>query len=1030
MPLGRHTANANLLAILFIGLILLGGAGVAYFIDQQKETQITAHLQLNEMRGRMFEYQISRTFGLAETTLRNLADNMDDGLSPANITPQLSRALHFSPHLRSLNVLDLGGTIVASSSPDNVGKHPNPTGLLPAIEPAPGNLRIGLPWTGRDFGDGQPLLLGTPAEDSASNFIAASIKSAQGKYTLAAALNSDYFSNQIQLVLNPGEGIAELLRYDGRLLLSTDLDDQEKLGQLHAEVIIDKMREQTEFGAIEVDDYEGQAVLSAYRNSALFPLTIIVHVSRQFALNTWRHEARKTLALIVPLLLLLAGSGFWLHRELRRRDNEQVATHQKEQQRLTSVFDSLPASIMMLDKQGCISLTNSGWNDTIGMSIGQGKEWLGMHYRELLRLLKQNGWQTEPGLSQDIAKLLTGHLPRLSHEILAKQGAQSRYFHLRGEHLHNKEWPGALFMQIDISQQKNDTEQLRLASRIFESTAEGLLITDANQRIIWVNPSFTRITGYAKEDVIGRDPSLLNSGLQEANYYSEMYASLARSGAWQGEIINRRKDGTVYPEWLAISTLVDTEHKTTHYVAIFSDITERKASEERIRYLSEHDFLTQLPNRMLFEDRLRQTIKHAQRQPLQFAILFIDLDRFKYINDSFGHPVGDRLLQTVAERLGQSARASDTICRQGGDEFLLLLHNINGADDAGRIAEKIIAHLGQPYLIDGHVLSSSPSIGIALYPDDGSDAETLIRNADTAMYVSKENGRNITHFFRPDMNERTLARLSLEDGLRRALKNNELALYYQPQVAVGSGEIVGIEALLRWNDPSFGMRQPDSFIPIAEESGLIVAIGEWVLHAACRQARRWRDAGLTRLPISINIAALQFANLSFFASVHEALDNAGLSPDAIELEITESMLLDTSEERITAINQLKESGLKISIDDFGTGYSSLSYLHRLPVDQLKIDRSFISQINAQSQDSDNAKITAAIIQLAHNLGLNVLAEGVETEEQLKFLNDLGCDGYQGFLFSKPVSADDLERIFVVQQQDHQTHQKENLEQVV
>lgn len=1001
----RFAPQAGFLAVLTVFILLLGGA-VAYFVNQQRDEQIAAQLQLNEMRSRMFEYQFTHTFALAEITLRNLADAVNDGVKLRELAPQLQRALRFAPHLRSLSVLDQSGTVVASSASGNLGKRPNAAGFVPTIEPPLGSLRIGLPWTGRDLGDGQPVLPGTTVAPNSSGFIAVSVRTLQQDYTLVAALNSDYFMNQIQLALNPAEGKAELLRYDNRLLLTTDQDEQDELGQVHAEMAIQKQRETTDFGSSENLDYEGKGVLSAYRNSSLFPLTVIIHADRDFALAKWRSSAWQTLALVLPLLLILIATALWLHLLLRRRRDEQAASHEHERQRMSAVLDSLPASIMMLDHHGRIALTNAGWNRDMNETCPEmPKDRLGMHFSDLLNHLNQHGWHEQHSLSINIADLLSGKQRRLDQEVLFTHGDTPRWFRLLGEHLDGGEWPGAIIMRVDITQQKKDTEQLRLASRIFESTSEGLLITDADTNIIWVNQSFEKITGYRQEEVLGRDPGLLNSGLQEDNFYALMYASLATTGNWQGEIINRRKDGTVYPEWLTISTLVDAANQITHYVAIFSDITERKASEERIRYLSEHDFLTKLPNRMLLEDRLRQTIIQAQRQPQQFAVLFIDLDRFKSINDSYGHPVGDRLLQTVAERLKSAVRSSDTICRQGGDEFLILLHHIHDADDAARIADTIILSVGDPYTVDGHLLNTSPSIGIALYPDDGVDAETLIKNADTAMYVSKENGRNNYHFFRPEMNERTQARLSIEDGLRRALANHELELYYQPQVAVSSGRVVGIEALLRWNDPEHGIRMPATFIPIAEETGLIVAIGTWVLRQACRQARHWREAGLYQLPVSINVAALQFAAPDFCQIVQMTLAAENLGPDAIELEVTESMLLDTTGEHSVTIGQLKKIGLKLAIDDFGTGYSSLSYLHTLPVDKLKIDRSFISQLNTHA---DNAKITEAIIHLAHSLGLNVLAEGVETLEQLDLLNALGCDGYQGFFYSKPVPVAEME----------------------
>ena len=420
-----------------------------------------------------------------------------------------------------------------------------------------------------------------------------------------------------------------------------------------------------------------------------------------------------------------------------------------------------------------------------------------------------------------------------------------------------------------------------------------------------------------------------------------------------------------------------------------------------MRHLAHHDFLTDLPNRVLLNDRIAQAITLAERNRVQIAVMYMDLDRFKTVNDSLGHSVGDRLLQEVARRLRGAMRSSDTVSRQGGDEFVILMPDVADPAAVAHGAQKILDAVSKPYTIDGHELVTTPSLGISVYPTDGRDVETLLKNADAAMYHAKESGRNNYQFFTHDMNARAVERLSLERSLRRAIERSELRLHYQPQYEVGSGRIVGMEALIRWEHPELGLLLPGRFMPLAEESGLILPIGEWVLNEACRQSREWQDQGLQAVRIAVNISALQFSSIGFAATVEAALRSANLEARHLELEVTESVIMQGAERVTDSLEQLKTLGLELAIDDFGTGYSSLSYLKRFPIDKLKIDRSFVRDITT---DKDDAAITSAIIALTHNLGLRAIAEGVETREQYEFLEREGCDEVQGFLFSKPLPA--------------------------
>ena len=549
-------------------------------------------------------------------------------------------------------------------------------------------------------------------------------------------------------------------------------------------------------------------------------------------------------------------------------------------------------------------------------------------------------------------------------------------------------------------------EQLRLWAKVFESSSEGIFITDAERRIISVNRAFVEITGHRPEEVTGRPPSLLGSGLYDGSVFEAIWASIDAVGHWQGEIRDRRKSGEAYPAWVAVTAARNAHGAVTNYIAIFSDISDRKAAEERIRFLAHHDCLTGLPNRSLLRDRLEQAIAKARRKGERVALLFIDLDRFKTINDSLGHHVGDSLLQLVAERLKACLRSDDTVCRLGGDEFIIVLSEIANVEDAAKVAAKVGEVLAEPYCIAGAEFHVTPSTGISLFPDDGLDIDTLIRNADAAMYCAKDNGRNNYQFFTADLNTRALERLSLETSLRRALEREELVLHYQPQVDLRTGRITGVEALVRWLHPEMGLVYPERFIPVAEDTGLIVPLGEWVLRTACAQAKAWNEAAADPVGVAVNLSARQFRQHDLVRTVARTLDETGLDPRRLELELTETMVMQRPDEAILTLGRLKAMGLQLAIDDFGTGYSSLAALKRFPIDRLKIDRSFVREI---SVDPDDAAIVYAIISLARSLQLNVVAEGVDAGEQVEFLRRHRCDVMQGFLFFPPLPEDEATR---------------------
>ena len=536
----------------------------------------------------------------------------------------------------------------------------------------------------------------------------------------------------------------------------------------------------------------------------------------------------------------------------------------------------------------------------------------------------------------------------------------------------------------------------------FHHSALGMMRTDQNMKILLVNKAFTQVTGFSSEEVIGQTPSILSSGIQNPEFYQKMWQSINEKGYWCGEIWNRRKNGEIYPEILSISTISQGEN--TEYIGIFTDISHIKNHVDEPHYLAHHDPLTGLANRLLLSARLEKSLSRSKRQDNKSAVLFIDLDNFKPINDSYGHVVGDTLLIEIAKRLFNTVRESDTICRWGGDEFVIILENIASAKNAAIVAENIINQIDErSFVIQEHTLYITCSIGIAMCPTDGAICEQLIQHADTAMYQAKNSGGGTFCFYKQEMTKAVQKQLQIVNDLRAALQNNQFKLYYQPQFNIQSGKITGVEALIRWHHPEKGMIPPDQFIPLAEENGLILPIGTWVIDEACRQAKKWQHCH-PDLTVSINVSAKQLYDKNFIKIIESALSDNQLKPGFLEVELTETLLLKDIDYASHVLQQLSLLGIKLALDDFGTGFSSLSYLTRLPVTKLKIDRSFLSQFPSKREDR---RLINSIIAMGHSLDLLIVSEGVETHEQLEYLGKSGCDIAQGFLLGKPVPAIEL-----------------------
>ena len=556
----------------------------------------------------------------------------------------------------------------------------------------------------------------------------------------------------------------------------------------------------------------------------------------------------------------------------------------------------------------------------------------------------------------------------------------------------------------DMPGEQPAVRELLLAASVFQHSPQGIMITDAERRIRMVNPAFTRITGWREAEVMGRRDAMLSAGRDEPGLDEQILASLNADGIWVGELWSRRRDGEVYPENRTVVAVHDGTGRLQHYFSMFTDISAEKFAAERIHRLAHFDATTELPNRVLLQDRLLHAINRAARANGRLALLFLDLDGFKLINDTYGHSAGDEVLRLVGKRLLSRLRKADIVARIGGDEFAVVLSDIDQDSDVQITCDQLLQVINEPYQLGGNQSFVTTSVGIAMFPDDGRDVPTLLKQADAAMYQAKERGKNRYAFYEPEMNRRAEARLALSRKLRGALEKNQFSLCYQPQFDLSTGRLVGVEALLRWQDDDGEQVPPALFIPVAEECGLIMALGAWVLNEACHQAQQWCEQGLEFGRLSVNVSGRQFQDEGLADTVAAALAASGLPSQRLELEITESWVMEGPYRAETQMLRLNEMGVTLVIDDFGLANSSMAYLKRFPVQKLKIDNSFIRDIPT---DTDDSAIVSAIIAMGHSLGLRVLAEGVETAEQSAFLRSTGCDEVQGYLFGRPVRHDEM-----------------------
>lgn len=689
------------------------------------------------------------------------------------------------------------------------------------------------------------------------------------------------------------------------------------------------------------------------------------------------------------VLVALLFKEFKQAKRLLRIANQAEAATSAAKAQLTAVIDAVPARIAARDRAGAIIFRNK-------YSIDSSQDAPGTNEDGFKDTLDQQVFQTGrvvPFFEEDLREQRRGVCTWLTTKVPLEEAAGRV--------------TGVVTVSLDITHQKEAQKLNTLLATAIEHAGDVIEITDAESRFEYVNSAFERISGYERAEVVGRTHlSLLMSDRSEDPQHDAVQSAIANGKVWHGTLTGRRKDGSVYKQEATISPVRNAEGEITHYVAVKRDITEQLQHQARIWHLAHHDALTDLPNRVLFQDRLQQAVAHAQRSGMLVAILFIDLDNFKDVNDALGHEFGDHLLKAVTLRLRNCTRESDTIARLGGDEFAVIQTGLDRSESAAKLAEKILEHLSAPYLLEDQEVHISASIGVTICPLDQDDPLQIVKNADMAMYRAKNTGRANYKFYKEEMNLAFQARKALERDLRKALANDELDLFYQPQVDARGDVIIGAEALLRWSHPDRGLVSPAEFVPIAEECGLIVNLGEWVLQTACRQNKIWQDLGLPRVRVAVNLSAVQFLYRDLMASVVRALETSGLDHASLELEITEGILMRETEVTIGTLRRLAELDVQIAVDDFGTGYSSMAYLKLFPVNKIKIDRTFVKEVTS---DRGDAAIVSAVIGLAHGLGLTVAAEGVETLEQAVHLRAQGCDELQGYYFGRPMPAGAFQR---------------------
>jgi diguanylate cyclase (GGDEF)-like protein/PAS domain S-box-containing protein len=968
-------------------------AMIAYLLNSGYRDAIKGAETTGANLAAIIQSQLDASLRRTDVVLTGIVAEMDETLMAVDSAPrhqwamdrQLDLRARRFPEVAGLRVFGADGRLLYSSDRQKLKRIPNSSewDVFLALRDAPDKQRA------------YSRVFIAPAIEKPVVAIADPIRSSEGRFLgiALAFLDLDHFSALLAGLDVGRQGIFAIRRSDdSSLILRSPTLEQEINMPLAPEhpvraALTPGVRRVSGSYVAQNDGVERIFSMHVLED---YPFYVGVALGKDEVLAGWQARTRLVALVGLPLILLLVGMRLRLARSERERNDSE--------ERFRDLFEQSAEATLLIEND-CFIECNAAARAMLRMKPEDNIA--DIPPAAISPEVQPDGRRSDEKSAEllAIAFRAGSHLFEWEHvradgERFTAEVLLTEIRH-RDRHLLHVVWR-------DISQRKRAEARVNLLATAFRYSGEAIVITDAEANILEVNNAFARYTGYGPEEVIGRNPKILSAGRTAPETYREMWAALAADGFWQGELWDRHQDGHSYPKLLTISAVRDEKGRTVNYIGNFTDITERKAAEERIQFLAHHDALTRLPNRTGFGVLAQQTIVRARRDGSRIALLFIDIDRFKDINDTLGHHSGDDLLVEVSKRLKVALRESDIVARFGGDEFVVVLPDV-GAAAVVAVLDKLVREVCRSFRIDRHEFHPTLSIGISLFPDDGNNLDELMRNADLAMYKAKAEGRNQYQFYTPAMNHLATERLAVENSLRRALENGEFFLHYQPQVAGDSGRVIGVEALVRWQSPERGLVPPDQFIPIAEESGLIDPLGDWILREAVRQLAAWREDGISGIQMAVNLSARQLLNVTLVDYVRELFAEFRLSPGDLELEVTESMAMHKPEQTISCMHRLREVGVQFAVDDFGTGYSSLAYLKRLPIDRIKLDRSFVMDIE---HDPNDATICAATIAMAHGIGLEVVAEGVETEAQLAYLLRHECESLQGYYFSRPLGAAD------------------------